>query len=180
MYDYPFINNCPIEHVKHCKHLGTVFRNSLKWHDDALHVHSYGKIKSRFMLSPNSMYWVELMFHYCGKGERQMRCKLFNRNRYFRDLWSKYICALETWRNTGRCTRCLIPGLSGFWIVLLPLILASIQFLNIDILNLNRASSSQCLLKIAKWRPAFFYTKPFVYESVAICLIMIKLLHNPV
>ena len=25
-------------------------------------------------------------------------------------------------------------------------------------------------------RPAFFYTKPFVYNSVAICLIMIKLL----
>ena len=29
-------------------------------------------------------------------------------------------------------------------------------------------------------RPALFYTKPFVYNSVAICLIMIKLLHHPV
>ena len=29
-------------------------------------------------------------------------------------------------------------------------------------------------------RPAFFYTKPFVYNSVAICLIIIKLLHQPV
>ena len=29
-------------------------------------------------------------------------------------------------------------------------------------------------------KPAFFYTKPFVYKSVAICLIMIKLLHHPV
>ena len=29
-------------------------------------------------------------------------------------------------------------------------------------------------------RPAFFYTKPFVYNSVAICLIMIKLLHHAV
>ena len=27
-------------------------------------------------------------------------------------------------------------------------------------------------------RPAIFYTKPFVYSSVAICLIMIKLLHH--
>ena len=29
-------------------------------------------------------------------------------------------------------------------------------------------------------RPAFFYTKPIVYNSVAICLIMIKLLHDTV
>ena len=29
-------------------------------------------------------------------------------------------------------------------------------------------------------RPAFFYTKAFVYNSVAICLIMIKLLHHAV
>mgnify|MGYP001794265208 CR=1 FL=1 len=29
-------------------------------------------------------------------------------------------------------------------------------------------------------RPAFFYTKAFVANSVAICLIMIKLLHNTV
>ena len=27
-------------------------------------------------------------------------------------------------------------------------------------------------------RPPFFYTKPFVYNSVAICLIMIKLIHH--
>ena len=29
-------------------------------------------------------------------------------------------------------------------------------------------------------RPAFFYTKHFVYNPVAICLIMIKLLHHTV
>ena len=29
-------------------------------------------------------------------------------------------------------------------------------------------------------RPAFSYAKLFVYNSVAICLIMIKLLHHPV
>ena len=29
-------------------------------------------------------------------------------------------------------------------------------------------------------KPAFFYTKPFVYNSVASCLIMIKLLHHTV
>ena len=29
-------------------------------------------------------------------------------------------------------------------------------------------------------RPVFFYTKPFVYKSVAICLIMIKLLQDTV
>ena len=33
--------------------------------------------------------------------------------------------------------------------------------------------------KVTNVRPAFFYTKPFVYNSVAICLIMNKLLHNP-
>ena len=27
-------------------------------------------------------------------------------------------------------------------------------------------------------RPAFFYTKPFVCNFVAICLIMVKLLHH--
>ena len=32
----------------------------------------------------------------------------------------------------------------------------------------------------ANVRPAFFYTKPFVYIYVAICLIMVKLLHHTV
>ena len=34
--------------------------------------------------------------------------------------------------------------------------------------------------KVTNVRPAFFYTKPFVYNSVAICLIIIKLSHHPV
>ena len=34
------------------------------------------------------------------------------------------------------------------------------------------------VLLVINVRPPFFYTKPFVYNSVFICLIMIKLIHH--
>ena len=50
-------------------------------------------------------------------------------------------------------------------------------------LQINRHGQRLVFFKtfvLSNVRPAFFYTKRFVYNSVAICLIVIKLLHHAV
>ena len=59
----------------------------------------------------------------------------------------------------------------------------TVAFLTVVILPIRNDNSSQLkdvCLKLINVRPTFFYTKAFVYNSVAICLIMIKLLHHGV
>ena len=56
----------------------------------------------------------------------------------------------------------------------------SVSLLSNLIRNVRENNVSHNPIKIINVRAAFFNTKAFVYQSVAICLIMIKLLHHAV